>query len=170
MWGKSLNLFIRLLLRVRNTPCCCSDAGKNGSVLSMSFCASHRGSLGPPPRSLRESVHPQPAQQGPVHPGSHVQFPAALRQKQWQCQPPQDNHRREGFGEVQRGVLASPGELAYFVCVLRLVEIRQQPVLDFEALVQPPAEKQWLCRNFLYVHTVEVYVDPGTFFAQEFRH
>lgn len=42
------------------------------------------------------------------------------------------------------------------------------PVLDFEALVQPPAEKHWLCRNFLYVHAVEVYVDPGTFFAQEF--
>lgn len=42
------------------------------------------------------------------------------------------------------------------------------PVLDFEALVQPPAEKHWLWRNFLYVHTVEVYVDAGTFFAQEF--
>lgn len=42
------------------------------------------------------------------------------------------------------------------------------PVLNFEALVQPPAEKHWLCRNFLYVHTLEVYVDPGTFFTQEF--
>lgn len=42
------------------------------------------------------------------------------------------------------------------------------PVLDFKPLVQPPAEKHWLCRNFLYVHTVEVYVDPGTFSAQEF--
>lgn len=42
------------------------------------------------------------------------------------------------------------------------------PVLDFKPLVQPPAEKQWLCRNFLYVHTLEVYVDPRTFFAQEF--
>lgn len=34
--------------------------------------------------------------------------------------------------------------------------------------MQPPAEKQWLCRNFLYVHTLEVYVDARTFFAQEF--
>lgn len=42
------------------------------------------------------------------------------------------------------------------------------PVLDFKPLVQPPAEKQRLRRNFLYVHTLEVYVDAGTFFAQEF--
>lgn len=42
------------------------------------------------------------------------------------------------------------------------------PVLDFKPLVQPPAEKQWLWRNFLYVHAVKVYVDSGTFFAQEF--
>lgn len=42
------------------------------------------------------------------------------------------------------------------------------PVLDFKPLVQPPAEKQWLCRNFLYVHTLKVYVDARTFFAQEF--
>lgn len=42
------------------------------------------------------------------------------------------------------------------------------PVLNFEPLVQPPAEKHWLCRNFLYVHTLEVYVDSRTFFAQEF--
>lgn len=42
------------------------------------------------------------------------------------------------------------------------------PVLDFKPLMQPPAEKHWLWRNFLYVHTLEVYVDSGTFFAQEF--
>lgn len=42
------------------------------------------------------------------------------------------------------------------------------PVLDFKPLVQPPAEKQRLCRNFLYVHPLEVYVDARTFFAQEF--
>lgn len=42
------------------------------------------------------------------------------------------------------------------------------PVLDFKPLVQPPAEKQGLCRNFLYVHTLKVYVDARTFFAQEF--
>lgn len=42
------------------------------------------------------------------------------------------------------------------------------PVLDFKPLVQPPAEKQRLCRNFLYVHTLKVYVDARTFFAQEF--
>lgn len=42
------------------------------------------------------------------------------------------------------------------------------PVLDFKTLVQPPAEKQRLCRNFLYVHTLQVHVDAGTFFAQEF--
>lgn len=42
------------------------------------------------------------------------------------------------------------------------------PVLDFKPLVQPPAEKQRLCRNFLDVHTLKVYVDARTFFAQEF--
>lgn len=42
------------------------------------------------------------------------------------------------------------------------------PVLNFKPLMQPPAEKQWLWRNFLYVHAVKVYVDSGTFFAQEF--
>lgn len=42
------------------------------------------------------------------------------------------------------------------------------PVLDFKPLVQPPAEEQWLGGNFLHVHTLEVYVDARTFFAQEF--
>lgn len=42
------------------------------------------------------------------------------------------------------------------------------PVLDFEAIVQPSAEKRRLRGNFFYVHTVKVYVDAAAFFAEEF--
>lgn len=58
---------------------CCRDAGKRGaSSLSCLLCVSLRQPL---LCSLRGKVHPQPAQQRPVHPGPHVQFPAALRQQ-----------------------------------------------------------------------------------------
>lgn len=112
---------------------CRPDAGKWQHLISSSFlfflllCISSPAA--PPPRGwLRGDVDPEPAQQRPVHPGSGVQFPAVLGQEHWQRQSRQDNHRREGFGQVQRRRLALPGELAYFVCVLRLVEVRQQPL------------------------------------------
>lgn len=93
MWDKSLSLSSDSGLHLEHTLCCCDT--EKWHRLSMSFlCVSSRQPLAP---SLRKKVHPQPAQQCPIHPGPHVQFPAVLRQQQWQCQSSQNHHRWEGF-------------------------------------------------------------------------
>lgn len=89
----------------------------------------------PPAEALGGNVDPEPAEQRPIHPGSGVDFPAALRQQQGQSQPPQDQQRRQGFAEAQGGHPPLPRELGPFVCVLRLIKVLQQPVFNFEALV-----------------------------------
>lgn len=80
-----------------------------------------------PLRVLRGDVDPEPAQQRPVHPGSDVDFPSALRQQQRQSQSSQDQQRRQGSAEAEGRRSALPGEPGQLVRVLRFVEILQQP-------------------------------------------
>lgn len=81
----------------------------------------------PPLEVLGGDVDPEPAQQRPVHPGSGVDFPAALRQQQRHSQSSQDQQGRQGSAEAERRRSALPGEPAQLVCVLWFVEVLKQP-------------------------------------------
>lgn len=76
---------------------------------------------------LGGDVDPEPAQQRPVHPGSGVDSPAALRQQQRQSQSSQGQQRRQGSAEAEGGRSALPGEPGQLLRILRFVETLQQP-------------------------------------------